>query len=109
MGYHTKFNLKIANCPSTYIEEEIISELRDINECAKYAIDEFGDTEEESKWYDHEQDLKEFSLQYPEFIFVLEGIGEAHDDMWIKYFKNGKCQVCDAIITFDPFDESELK
>lgn len=60
------------------------------------------------KWYDHEEDMKEFSKKYPDMVFHLYGEGEDNTDMWYKHFKNGKMQVCPALITFDDYDEDEL-
>lgn len=60
------------------------------------------------KWYEHEVDLKAFSKRFPEILFTLKGEGEESDDVWIKYFKNGKMQHVIARIVFDPFDEAKL-
>lgn len=65
--------------------------------------------ESECKWYEHEEDMKKVSKEYPETIFVLEGDGEESGDIWKKYFMNGKMQSCKAIMTFENFDESKLK
>jgi hypothetical protein len=48
------------------------------------------------------------SLQFPDLIFQLKGEGEEPEDIWIKYYKNGKVQVCYAKITFDEYDETKL-
>lgn len=61
------------------------------------------------KWYRHEIDMKAFSTLFPNLIFRLTGEGEDPGDIWKKYFKDGKVQVCHAKITYDPFDEGKLK
>lgn len=89
--------------------EEIISQLRAENENARYALDEDGSAQETCKWYEHETELKSFSKKHPQWLFILEGSGEESDDMWKKYFLNGKVQVAKAIVTFEPFDKNKLK
>ena len=64
---------------------------------------------EANKWYEHERDMKSISRDFPAVVFTLSGIGEENSDMWVKYFKNGKVQVCRAKITFDKYNETELK
>lgn len=103
MGYVTSFKLevKIGNT-------DLIEVLRGQNDEAAYALEDDGSTCEGAKWYDHEVDMKAFSSEYPEALFLLSGEGEDSDDIWKKYFKNGRVQVCKAKITFDDFDEKKL-
>ena len=54
-----------------------------------------------SKWYDHESDMISVSKKFNGVIFVLFGDGDDSEDMWKKYFYNGKMQVANAKITFD--------
>lgn len=72
-------------------------------------ITESGNTIQEGKWYSHDEDLKAFSLKHPDIVFEIKGYGEDNGDIWVKYFKNGKCQECPAIISFEKFDEKKLK
>jgi len=65
--------------------------------------------DDETKWYEHEADMKKISKEYPDVIFELSGEGEESGDVWKKYFVNGKMQVCKAILVFDEFDKSKLK
>ena len=55
------------------------------------------------KWYSHEDDLREISKKFNKTVLVLHGYGEEHDDIWVKYFFNGKCQIGKAIITFPDY------
>jgi len=59
------------------------------------------------KWYEHEEDMKEFSKKYPMELFTLEGVGEEEGDMWIKWFKNGVMQESKAKIKIS-YDECVL-
>lgn len=84
-----------------------------------------------SEWYDmeiepHDEDIlnelldkfqpknydsvfNEFSIKYPELLFTLIAQEDENGDIWVRYYKNGKCQFAPAIITFDEFDEKKLK
>jgi len=42
-------------------------------------------------------------------MFTLHGEGEENEDIWDKYFLNGKCQVAKAEWTIPPFDPAKLK
>ena len=130
MGYNTKYSIEIITdddfkscghdydnnfefCPycgikndviigSTFIEDKLIKFMEEDKQ--------YGDPFEESnRWYSYKKDMKEFSLKYPDVLFKLSGEGEDSEDIWIKYFKNGKMQECKAKITFDDFDESKLE
>jgi hypothetical protein len=67
-----------------------------------------GSCNNESIWYGHKDDLKEFSLKYPEVVFKLIGEGEKSGDFWIIYFKDGKIQDCLRVVTYEPYDEKKL-
>lgn len=47
---------------------------------------------DETKWYDHEDDMKAISKALPEFLFELHGEGEEAGDIWTKWFCRGKMQ-----------------
>lgn len=104
MRYYTKYSLSV-----NMFEEDLIREFRESCENASFAINSDGEYYSETKWYDHENYLKSFSVLHPNALFVLYGIGEDDEDMWVKYFKNGKMQVCKAQITYEDFDELKLR
>ncbi len=101
MGYYTEYYLS-ANDQSIVDGAE-----ENLYNISGYQI-EFG-WNDGCKWYDHVKDMKLLSKMYPEVIFTLQGEGEESDDLWVKYFKNGKMQECKAEITYEKFDESKLK
>lgn len=61
------------------------------------------------KWYDHHEHLLKISKQFPDDVITISGVGEEEGDIWKTYYKNGKHQHCEAVITFAPYDESKLK
>ena len=105
MGYSTCYTLTVEGDN----DRDIITALRAECSNADYALDEIGEPCDSCKWYDHDDDIKSFSLKYPDVIFHLHGEGEEAADVWNTYYKNGKMQHCPAIITFEPFDENKLK
>ena len=117
MGYNTRYSLKVELMVEGKVVElvddaplaAVIAELRESNEEANYSLDAEGGSEEASKWYEHEKDLREFSSRHGNILFTLHGEGEENEDIWNKYFLNGKCQVAKAEIRIAPFNVKELK
>ena len=107
MGYNTRYELKFE--PLTIANKDCISHLVAENEEAAWVIDEDGNSEDYSKWYDHDIDMKAFSLKYPDTVFILSGSGEEDEDIWVKYFKNGKMQEEYAEIVIAKYDENKLQ
>ncbi len=103
MGYTTTYTLDVKTGNT-----DLIPELREFSDEAAYAIDDYGETSESCKWYEHEKDMKAFSLKHPDRVFKLSGIGEEQPDMWVKYFSGGRMQVCKAVITYDEYDYKKL-
>ncbi len=103
MGYRTEYTLDVIKGP-----KGLINELRKISDNASCSIDCEGITLCETKWYNHEIDLREFSKLSPEVVFKLEGLGEDRSDSWVKYFKNGLVQESIAKVTYDEYDENKL-
>ena len=124
MGYYTSYNLgvhkkgpprekKDTDFDDPFGEEVVggnnpIADLRGFSDEAKYAIDDRGWCNDQTKWYDHDDDMKKLSKMYPGWIFKLHGEGEETGDLWNKYFKDGKEQYCEGKVVYPPYDESEL-
>ena len=106
MGYITSYKL-IITAPS--YAEDLMSELREYSDSAAHALTNDGKINQSCTWYKHAEDLKTFSKRYPKAIFHLYGEGEDNGDLWIKYFENGKMQVCKGVVTYPPFDPNMLK
>ncbi|WP_090739424.1 hypothetical protein [Paenibacillus sp. Mc5Re-14] len=103
MGYCTSYELSIVGGHYDLLESIIDSDKEMF-----YGLEPDGSTYDSVKWYDHEQDMKYISKLYSNHIFKLCGEGEDNSDIWVKYFKDGKMQVCRAKITFDEYDEKKL-
>lgn len=108
MGYYTRFQVKTSGSGDSYKRfledgyQEIFGEY-DIS-IERLENDDY----DQMKWYDHEDDMKEFSAKWPNVLFTLTGEGEEPGDLWVKYFRNGKVQTATAKITYEPLDESLL-
>lgn len=113
MGYYTNYKLGISSVDPLLLlsavgEEQIIAEIRAIP-TAEGALNKNGESGGAVKWYEHEDDMRHFSEKYPQLIFALSGAGEETEDMWKKYFVNGKMQIAKAVFTMAPFNPKELR
>jgi hypothetical protein len=104
MGYYTRYELEIQNGSN-----DLIQELREFSEVASWAIDKNGLTEDEAKWYDHQEELQVFSKLHPTVIFKLIGVGEDSQDFWHEYYMDGKMQNCKGVITYPQFNSDLLE
>jgi len=103
MGYCTEFSLEVS-------DEKGIQTLSDEHhEAITENIDYDVFNGEPVKWYEHEEDMKEYSKNHSSLLFALKCDGEESGDLYIKYFKDGKMQGVKAKTTFEDFDESKLK
>ena len=107
MGYCTTYMLSVDS--DTKSIEEILAEIDPALLDRLDGINDDGYPIDSVTWYNHEQDIKELSLLYPDCVFTLYGDGDDSEDMWYKYFKNGKMQACYANITYDEYDEKKLE
>lgn len=99
MGYYTSFNLEVIGGKSDYDYDQ---EIQDISEYSYL-------WEDTVKWYNHEYDMRLFSKNHPDVLFILSGKGEEFDDIWKEYHKNGLMQKTYAEMVFEDFDETKLK
>lgn len=99
MGYYTTHKLSIIseNDLDVDFEQEIQEHT---NGCAIF--------EDSTKWYDCEDDMKEYSKKYPTIVFVIDGEGEESGDIWKAYFKNGRMFKTKAELVFEEFSEDKL-
>ena len=102
MGYYTDFELVVHEGDP---DREKVAER--LSEISTYEWD--TDLFLNAKWYDFNLDMKKLSEEFPDVLFCLEGQGEENGDIWMAYYKNGKSQMCPAVVTYEPYDESKLK
>ena len=108
MGYNTCYSITILNSDLTSTSRSHVDAIiEEIVEISGYQLETF-EYHEPVKWYDHESDLCKISNKYKSIVIMVEGFGDETGDIWIKYFHNGKLQVCNAITTFEPYDQNKL-
>ena len=119
MGYYTSFNLTVTKREGSMIERagreteiEIAKKLCEISrwfepsdfnktiEASDYPLDELIGFDV-IKWYDHYNEIKALSKEFPSLYFELEGFGEERGDMWREYFHDGEGMHSEAKITYD--------
>ena len=106
MGYQTRYRLELEGNSDEidFLKLEFVH-ISTIEPRNYYIKNLLQYDEHEAKWYDHENDLKELSINYPLIFFRLYGIGENWGDFWVKYFKNGKMTKLDCILSPDNKEE----
>lgn len=57
--------------------------------------------------YSHEGMIN-FSKKYPDVVIQIDQYGGEDNEIAKHYYKDGKYQCCNAIITFPKYDENEL-
>lgn len=55
---------------------------------------------DQQKWYEHEEDMLEISVKFPEMTFQLYCFGE-DDSHWKEYYQNGISEECVGRLVFD--------
>lgn len=113
MAYNTYYSLEIMDAETRKIVEpelfaEVMEVLKSEIEAAEYALEDDGGSAGEETWYEHHEEMLEFSRKYPGLVFCLHGEGESTDDLWDAYYMDGKIQECPARIEYDEFDPAKL-
>lgn len=127
MGYYTRYDISV--CEGNYNAYDIASFMAEKNKeydayyAFEYDLENFlkdmddkndvahalslgGDNE--CKWYEHEKEMRDLSIEFPDILFKLHGEGEENEDVWDKYFMNGKMQYCPVQMLLPPFDKMKL-
>ncbi len=107
MGYYTQFDIKVK-------EGEVdIQSLQDtINEISNYSFDTDGNeiwSNGSYKWYDYAHDMEKVSKLFPDIVIQVDGNGEEFGDIWRTFWKNGKYQQAERVVTVEDYDENKLK
>lgn len=111
MGYYTSYKLTVLNANMDEIDSSVHPEW---DEDSLYgdglSIQSLiTNNAEAMKWYNHEDEMRERSKQYPEYVFILDGDGEEAGDVWREFYKDGKTYSWTAEIKRPDFDVSKLK
>jgi hypothetical protein len=106
MGYYTRYSLKAEITPEELARE--IHEAKD-DEWLGYAFVPSGESNDSWKGYEHEAEMRALSLRHPGKLFTLHGKGEEAGDVWNEYYRDGKMQREQAVLTIGPFDETKLE
>lgn len=101
MGYYTKYNLKVKNSelPIDFYVDKLHEKIGYF-----YCFNPDGSDYEAIRWYNHSEHMVFLSKEYPDVLFILTGFGEDVDDIWIKYYKNGKYKVGDGEVIFPSYE-----
>ena len=100
MGYYRRYYLDILQGGDANIDYQ-----KEICDMAEYEH-LFDD---ETKWYNHDEDMLSLSKKHPKVLFLLDSVGEEDGDMWRKYYMDGKTTKIEAQIVFEEFDLTKLK
>lgn len=109
MGYYTQYNLDVVDPADIDRHPEL--EQVGLVACKSfdaYGLMDDGSCSDEVKWYDHDKNMRAMSRAYPDVLFRLEGNGEEQGDVWMKYYKGGKCQRLEPTILWPDFDPSQM-
>lgn len=88
---YANFSLEIEKPEgSKFSKEEVILVLRNRSDGASSAIDEDGVCAWRTYWNDYENDLREITEVFPDYLITLSAEGQEHNDSWVAFFKNGK-------------------
>ena len=86
------------------VKEEVMKEPLPDGDTIEYVVD----TTE--NWRSIDKDMLFLSKleKFQDVLFTLWSSGEFTEDLWIRYYRNGKMQKCIAEITYPDYDESLL-
>ena len=111
MGYYTNYNLEI-------IEGSFKSTTEPCSHCGgtgssciehDFPMHIKDNLDGETKWYEHQADMKSFSKKYPKVTFKLSGTGEEQGDVWVKFFRNGKVVERRSVVNLDDTAPTDWK
>lgn len=132
MGYYTYFRLEYKALDLEICKHENIEGSNFCHVCGislnaraeKHRLVKYLESCEEDNWWlytlyveaylhdkgwEHNNIMIDLSLKFPNILFTLHGEGEENDDLWRKYYLNGKIQVEYAQITYGEFDKEKLE
>ena len=110
MGYYTDFSLTT----TPLSDEELSIILEEFAELgvfydARVQADQSIDAGDSYKWYDWDKDMAALSVEVPDVLFTMHGVGDGSEDMWNAYIQNGAIQYCPARIVYDDYNPKKMK
>lgn len=118
MGYYTDYTLSVYGIERDGNDIRMTAEIQpDVEKAIEAEIkkmDVFSDGDIGDSYYAnltwtcHEEDMRLLSSKFPNNLFWLSGQGEFNQDMWQKFFVNGRMQVSYARIIYEDFDAGKL-
>ena len=113
MGYYTSWSvepLEVKSAADRAYFERALEFMREGSEDASESIEADGSTPPmATKWYEWANDMRLMSRAFPDIVFVLKADGEDDDGRWVEYWRGGKVQHEDQVITYGEYDERKLK
>ena len=105
MGYYTDYDLQARPISAEQYEsiDAALLLMNDRFERCGYENNVGSWCDNDDRWYGHDEDMIEFSKQFPDVMFVLYGHGENRGDEWRRYYQNGKTMLTPSYITYRPF------
>ena len=112
MGYATDFTLTIVEDPDRELQDaaNVIDLLERVTEYNTWEDEFDGYQLLSSKWYDHENHMKQLAKSYPKVLFRLRGKGEEQGDIWQMFFRGDLSYTWKpSPVEFPEFDASLLE
>jgi len=105
MGYITDYTLEIQGTFDTQLLNKELDAITDYNwefykDNTYYLCD--------AKWYNFDDHILKLSVNHPELVFHLYGVGEDSEDRWVEYYWNGHHSGGQAELIYPSFDPSLL-
>lgn len=97
MGYYTSYEFSYSTGDGKEqkgLPPDVLEFIKNAEECEKIGLetDEILDALDynEPRWYDHDEHMKIISEKFPQYMFVLFGIGEESLDIWRNVYFRGQ-------------------
>lgn len=115
MGYYTSFSIEVYRKEDRELKNDLLN-IEGFDLACGHVLsiinDDFDSNcrltelimDDEMKWYDYDDDMRNLSLQFPDYVFVLSGQGEEYDDMWRWFYINGHARGGMAEIVYPEID-----
>lgn len=99
MGYYTHYDVSVESDS----RDAAVAAIRAMAEAMGYHANWLDDQNfyiSDAKWYEWEKDVAKVSASHHGAVFLIEGNGEDHDDIWRAWAYAGNVETIKAEITF---------